>query len=341
MIDALNAIRNEALQRLAALGPDPSEAEVRDLKARYLGREGALTVALRGMGKLPASDRPRLGRLANEIKQALEGAFEGAQRARATRLRSESLEGERVDVTLPGRTPPAGRLHPLTQIAERAIEILAGLGFSVAEGPDVETDYNNFEALNIPKDHPARELQDTFYVTDDVVLRTHTSPVQIRAMKRLKPPLRVIAPGTVYRCDDDVTHSPMFHQIEGFMVDCEITFGDLKGVLTAFLREMFDHETRIRFRPSYFPFVEPGAEVDIECFFCKARGCRVCSGSGWLEILGAGMIHPEVFRAVNYDPEIYSGFAFGMGIERIAMLRYGVNDIRLFFENDQNFLEQF
>jgi phenylalanyl-tRNA synthetase alpha chain len=230
MIDTLNAIRDEALQRLAALGPDPSEAEVRDLKARYLGREGALTVALKGMGKLPASDRPRIGRLVNEIKQALEGAFEGAQQARAARLRSESLAGERVDVTLPGRTPPPGRLHPLTQIAERAIEILAGLGFTVAEGPDVETDYNNFEALNIPKDHPARELQDTFYVTDDVVLRTHTSPVQIRAMKRLKPPLRVIAPGTVYRCDDDVTHSPMFHQIEGFMVDREITFGDLKGV---------------------------------------------------------------------------------------------------------------
>ncbi len=341
MIDALNAIRDEALRRLAELGPDPSEAQVRDLKARYLGREGALTAALRGMGKLPASERPQVGRLANEVKLALEEAFDAAQKARAARLRSESLARERVDVTLPGRKPPGGRLHPITQISERAIEIFARLGFTVAEGPDVETDYNNFEALNIPKDHPARELQDTFYVTDEVVLRTHTSPVQIRTMKRLKPPLRIIAPGTVYRCDDDLTHSPMFHQIEGFMVDRQISFGDLKGVLTAFLREMFDHETRIRFRPSYFPFVEPGAEVDIECFLCRARGCRVCKGSGWLEILGAGMIHPEVFRAVGYDAGIYSGFAFGMGIERITMLRYGINDIRLFYENDQNFLEQF
>ncbi|OGP81706.1 MAG: phenylalanine--tRNA ligase subunit alpha [Deltaproteobacteria bacterium RBG_13_65_10] len=342
MIDALNAIREEALARLSTLGPDAPEAALRDLRARYLGRGGALTVALREMGKLSPQERPRVGKVANEVKEVLEAAFDGAERARATRGRAARMLRERVDVTLPGRRAPIGRLHPVTQIAERAIEVFVGLGFSVVEGPDVESDYYNFEALNIPKGHPARELQDTFYVTDDVVLRTHTSPVQIRTMKRLKPPLRVIAPGTVYRRDDDdVTHSPMFYQIEGFMVDRGVTFGDLKGILTAFVQELFGHGTRVSFRPSYFPFVEPGAELDIECFLCKARGCRVCKGSGWLEILGAGMIHPEVFRAVNYDPEVFSGFAFGMGIERIAMLRYGVNNIRLFYENDQRFLEQF
>jgi phenylalanyl-tRNA synthetase alpha chain len=341
MIDALKVIQDEALGRLEKLGSEPAESDLRDLRARYLGREGALTVALRGMGKLPASERPKVGQAANTIKTTLENAFDAAEEARAARLRLASLAGERVDVTIPGRTPPVGRLHPITQVAQKAIQIFLGLGFSVAEGPDIETDYHNFEALNIPKDHPARELQDTFYVADDVVLRTHTSPVQIRTMKRLKPPLRVIAPGTVYRVDDDLTHSPMFHQIEGFMVDRGVTFGDLKGVLTAFIQQMFDHHTRLRFRPSYFPFVEPGAEIDIECFLCKAAGCRVCGESGWLEILGAGMIHPEIFRAVGYDSELYSGFAFGMGIERITMLRYGVNDIRLFFDNDQHFLEQF
>jgi phenylalanyl-tRNA synthetase alpha chain len=341
MIDTLNAIRDEALERLSALDPDTTQAQLRDLRARYLGRGGALTAALRGMGKLEPDERPRVGQAANAVKQALEAAFDEAERARATRERAAGLSRERVDVTLPGRRPPLGRLHPLTQITERAVAIFAGQGFAVVEGPDIETDYYNFEALNIPKGHPARELQDTFYVTDDVVLRTHTSPVQIRTMKRLRPPLRVIAPGTVYRRDDDVTHSPMFYQIEGFMVDRGVTFGDLKGVLTAFVQEMFGHGTRVTFRPSYFPFVEPGAELDIECFLCKALGCRVCKGTGWLEVLGAGMIHPAVFRAVGYDPDQVTGFAFGMGIERIAMLRYGVNDIRLFYENDQRFLEQF
>jgi phenylalanyl-tRNA synthetase alpha chain len=341
MIESLHAIRDEALARLARLGPEPTEAELRDLRARYLGRSGALTAASRDMGKLPAAERPRVGQAVNAIKGEIEAAFDEAEAGRARRERARALSGERVDVTLPGRRPPVGRLHPITQTAERVIEIFGGLGFVVAEGPDIETDYNNFEALNIPKGHPARELQDTFYVSDDVVLRTHTSPVQIRTMKRRKPPLRVIAPGTVYRVDDDVTHSPMFYQVEGFMVDRGISFGDLKGVLTAFVREMFDSTTRVTFRPSYFPFVEPGAELDIECFLCKAAGCRVCKGSGWLEILGAGMIHPEVFRAVGYDPATCSGFAFGMGIERVAMLRYGVNDIRLFYENDQRFLEQF
>ncbi len=340
MIDSLHAIRDEALKRLSELGPGVTEAELRDLRARYLGRAGRLTAASREMGGLGPEDRPRVGKAVNEVKRRLEEAFDEAEARRAAVDHASRLARERVDVTLPGRRPPRGRLHPITQVAERAIEIFSGLGFMVAEGPDIETDYYNFEALNIPKGHPARELQDTFYVTDDVVLRTHTSPVQIRTMQRLKPPLRVIAPGTVYRCDDDATHSPMFHQIEGFMVDRGVTFADLKGVLTAFVQEMFARGTRLRFRPSYFPFVEPGAEVDIECFFCRGRGCRVCK-SGWLEILGCGMIHPEVFRAVDTDPAVHTGFAFGMGIERIAMLRCGVNDIRLFYENDQRFLEQF
>ncbi len=340
MIDSLQVIRDEALRRLSELGPAVTEAELRDLRARYLGRSGLLTAASRDMGKLPPEERPRLGAAVNEVKRRLEEAFDEAERRRAAAEHATRIAGERVDVTLPGRRPPIGRLHPLTQTAERAIEILTGLGFMVAEGPDVETDYHNFEALNIPKGHPARDLQDTFYVTEDLVLRTHTSPVQIRTMKRIRPPLRVIAPGTVYRRDDDVTHSPMFYQVEGFMVDRGVTFGDLKGVLTAFVQEMFDRGTRLRFRPSYFPFVEPGAEVDIECFFCKGRGCRVCK-SGWIEILGCGMIHPEVFRAVGYDPTVFTGFAFGVGIERITMLRCGVNDIRLFYENDQRFLEQF
>jgi phenylalanyl-tRNA synthetase alpha chain len=340
MIDSLHAIRDEALKRLSSLGPGVTEAELRDLRARYLGRTGLLTAASRDMGRLTAGERPRVGQAVNEVKRGLEEAFDEAERRRATADRASRLVRERVDVTLPGRRPPIGGMHPITQITERAIGIFSGLGFMVAEGPDIETDYYNFDALNIPRGHPARELQDTFYVTEDVVLRTHTSPVQIRTMKRLRPPLRVIAPGTVYRCEDDVTHSPMFHQIEGFMVDRGVTFGDLKGVLTAFVQEMFDHGTRLRFRPSYFPFVEPGAEVDIECFFCKGRGCRVCK-SGWLEILGCGMIHPAVFRAVGYDPAAHTGFAFGMGMERVTMLRLGVNDLRLFYENDQRFLEQF
>jgi len=267
MIDSLHAIRDEALARLSSFGPSLTEAELRDLRARYLGRAGLLTAASRDMGRLPPEERPRMGQVVNEVKRRLEEAFDEAERRRAAADLASRLVRDRVDVTLPGRRPSIGRLHPITQVAERAIEIFSGLGFMVAEGPDVETDYFNFEALNIPKGHPARELQDTFYVTEDVVLRTHTSPVQIRTMKRLKPPLRVIAPGTVYRCDDDATHSPMFYQIEGFMVDRDVTFGDLKGVLTAFVQEMFDHDTRLRFRPSYFPFVEPGAEVDIECFF--------------------------------------------------------------------------
>ena len=255
--------------------------------------------------------------------------------------RSRSLLRERIDVTLPGRAVRHGRLHPVTQVREEICRIFAGLGFSVVEGPEVELDYYNFEALNIPKDHPARDMQDTFYVEDNIVLRTHTSPVQVRIMEKTKPPVRILSPGRVYRRDSDISHTPMFHQIEGLLVDRGITFGDLKGVLTVFLKQMFGEETALRFRPSFFPFTEPSAEVDIRCVMCSGRGCRVCGQSGWLEILGSGMVDPEVFKNVGYDPEEFTGFAFGLGLERIAMLKFGISDIRLFFENDLRFLEQF
>ncbi|MEJ2201275.1 MAG: phenylalanine--tRNA ligase subunit alpha, partial [Desulfuromonadaceae bacterium] len=278
---------------------------------------------------------------ANQVKEELEQRIE----ARFAALRQEEiarrLQSETIDVTLPGRGRHAGTKHPITLVTEEIVEIFSALGFGVEEGPEVEKDFYNFEALNIPKDHPARDMQDTFYVSDDIVLRTHTSPVQIRTMLEHEPPVRVIAPGTVYRRDSDLTHSPMFHQIEGFLVDRKVTFGDLKGILTTFLSRFFGEGVGVRFRPSFFPFTEPSAEVDIQCVICRGKGCRVCKNSGWLEILGSGMIDPEVFKSVNYDPELYSGFAFGMGLERIAMLKYGVNDLRLFFENDIRFLRQF
>ncbi len=255
--------------------------------------------------------------------------------------REEALLRERIDVTLPGRGVRHGSLHPVTQVREEICRIFAGLGFSVVEGPEVELDYYNFEALNIPKDHPARDMQDTFYIEDNIVLRTHTSPVQVRIMEKTKPPVRILSPGRVYRRDSDISHTPMFHQIEGLLVDRGVTFGDLKGVLTAFLKQVFGEETALRFRPSFFPFTEPSAEVDIRCVMCSGRGCRVCGQSGWLEILGSGMVDPEVFKNVGYDPEEFTGFAFGLGLERIAMLKFGISDIRLFFENDMRFLEQF
>jgi phenylalanyl-tRNA synthetase alpha chain len=255
--------------------------------------------------------------------------------------KEESLQKERIDVTLPGRRRPTGSKHPITLVTEEITEIFAGLGFQVAEGPEIELDYYNFETLNFPKDHPARDMQDTFFIDDNILLRTHTSPVQVRTMLKHAPPVRIIAPGTVYRCDSDATHSPMFHQVEGLMVDHGITFGDLKGILTIFVNQFFGKGIGVRLRPSFFPFTEPSAEVDIACVICKGKGCRVCKNSGWLEILGAGMVDPEVYRHVHYDPETISGFAFGMGIERIAMLKYGINDMRLLFENDLRFLRQF
>ena len=259
----------------------------------------------------------------------------------ALKKRDEALLRERIDITLPGRAIRTGRLHPIIQVSNQICDIFAGLGFSVVEGPEIELDYYNFEALNIPKDHPARDMQDTFYIEENIVLRTHTSPVQIRTMEKQKPPVRILSPGRVYRPDSDISHTPMFHQIEGLLVDKGITFGDLKGVLTFFVRKIFGEDTAIRFRPSFFPFTEPSAEVDIQCVMCRGTGCRVCGQSGWLEILGSGMVDPEVFKNVGYDPEEISGFAFGLGLERIAMLKYGVSDIRLFFENDWRFLEQF
>lgn len=336
LLKGLDALEAEATAAVAAA----DEGALEDLRVRYLGRRGSLTAILRGLGDLPPEARPVVGQRANAVKAAIEGALE----ARRLALRAAArvgLAADRLDSTLPGRPPMLGGLHPLTATLEDILEIFASLGFAVAEGPEVELDYYNFEALNIPKDHPARDMQDTFYITDEVLLRTHTSPVQVRVMEAQPPPVRVVVPGKVYRRDADVTHSPMFHQVEGLLVDEGVTFADLKGTLTAFVRLFFGEATRLRFRPSFFPFTEPSAEVDISCVICRGAGCRVCSQGGWLEILGAGMVDPEVFRFVGYDSERFTGFAFGMGVERIAMLRYGIDDIRLFFENDLRFLSQF
>ncbi|MDD2672480.1 MAG: phenylalanine--tRNA ligase subunit alpha [Syntrophales bacterium] len=334
----LEELRRQAEAELSAAR---SRDELSAIRTKYLGRKGLLTAVLRGLGSASESDRPALGRLSNEIKEAVSSRIEEEIRRLDEEAKSRSLQAEKIDVTLPGRRIVSGNLHPITQIRNEICEIFAGLGFSIVEGPEVEFDYYNFEALNMPKDHPARDMQDTFYISDSIVLRTHTSPVQVRIMEKRKPPVRIIAPGKVYRCDSDVTHSPMFHQIEGLLVDRGISFGDLKGVLTSFARQVFGEKTRLRFRPSFFPFTEPSAEVDIQCVICGGSGCRVCGQSGWLEILGSGMVHPEVFRIVGYDPEEVTGFAFGLGLERIAMLKHGISDIRLFYENDMRFLSQF
>ncbi len=314
----------------------PSELEA--FRVAYLGKKGRLTSILHGLGSLAPSERPEIGKLANQIKGKLAGQFETVQRQlAAVRPKGETW----LDITLPGREPAVGHLHPITQVIQEVCEIFCGMGFRVVKGPNVELDYYNFEALNIPKDHPARDMQDTFYISDNVVLRTHTSPMQVRVMEAHPPPVSVIAPGKVYRRDSDVTHTPMFHQVEGLLVDEGVTFGDLKGTLTRFVHQFFGRGTALRFRPSFFPFTEPSAEVDIRCVICRGSGCRTCSFTGWLEILGSGMVDPEVYRFVDYDPEIYTGFAFGMGMERIAMLRYGIDDIQLFYRNDMRFLRQF
>jgi phenylalanyl-tRNA synthetase alpha chain len=316
----------------AAIDAARSAAELEQARVRFLGRQGALTQLLRSLGRLPAEERPLVGAAANDAKRELEALLEGrVDEARASERRHQR-ERER---------PPRGTLHPLTQVRDDIIAVFASLGFSVAEGPEIETDYNNFEALNLPPDHPARDMQDTFYFSADTLLRTHTSPVQIRVMQAQRPPVRIVVPGTVYRRDADITHSPMFHQVEGLAVDANVSMADLKGTLELFAREMFGAGSRIRFRPSFFPFTEPSAEVDVLCFACGGDGCRLCKQSGWLEILGSGMVHPQVLRNVGYDPEAVTGWAFGMGIERVAMLRYGIDDIRLFFENDLRFLKQF
>lgn len=318
-----------------------TEAELLEIKTRYLGRKGVLTGLLRNIGAVSAEQKPLFGKLCNEIKESVSCRIEDALTGLVSTKKDQALLREKIDVTLPGRCVRHGRLHPVIQIRREICDIFAGLGFSVVEGPEVELDYYNFEALNIPKDHPARDMQDTFYVEENIVLRTHTSPVQIRTMEKHKPPIRILSPGRVYRPDSDVSHTPMFHQIEGLMVDRGVTFGDLKGVLTYFLKHVFGDDTDLKFRPSFFPFTEPSAEVDIKCVMCKGKGCRVCGQSGWLEILGSGMVDPEVFKNVGYNPDEVSGFAFGLGLERIAMLKYGISDIRLFFENDWRFLEQF
>lgn len=338
MQQQLKQLQDEALKALQQAG---TLQELQDVRVRVLGKKGQLTELMKGMRDLAADQRPAVGSLANRLKDRFEEVFEVRQEELSRQAIDARIARERIDVTLPGRTRPVGNLHPVTLVTERIVDIFARLGFSVEEGPEIEEDFYNFEALNIPRDHPARDMQDTFYIDDDRVLRTHTSPVQIRAMLKHRPPVRIIAPGTVYRRDSDLTHSPMFHQIEGFLVDERVTFGDLKGVLTHFLSEFFGTELPVRFRPSFFPFTEPSAEVDIGCVICSGSGCRVCGRTGWLEILGCGMIDPAVFTSVNYDSEQYSGFAFGMGLERIAMLKYGVNDLRLFFENDLRFLRQF
>jgi len=325
----------------AAIEGAASSAELEAIRVRYLGRSGGLTQILKSLGALSPEERPQVGAAANEAKRELEALLDARLLATRAAERRHQRERERPDLTLPGRRPARGVVHPLTRVRDEIVTIFTGLGFSVAEGPEIETDAYNFEALNIPRDHPARDMQDTFYLSPEILLRTHTSPVQIRAMRAQKPPVRIICPGVVYRRDADITHSPMFHQVEGLAVDRDVTMADLKGILDLFAREMFGPRSKIRFRPSFFPFTEPSAEVDVVCFLCAGAGCRVCKQSGWLEILGSGMVHPQVLKNVGYDPEEVTGWAFGMGIERIAMLKYGVDDIRLFFENDLRFLSQF
>jgi phenylalanyl-tRNA synthetase alpha chain len=317
------------------------ETDIYQFKSRYLGRNGSLTQLIKLLKNVPPGERAAVGALINAFKNELEEQIEQALSQVQAAARNLKVSEHTVDVTLPGRQLHLGGRHPVTMVADKIIDIFTRLGFEIVEGPEVELDFFNFEALNLPKDHPARDMHDTFYISDDSLLRTHTSPVQIRTMQVTSPPIRIICPGKVYRCDSDISHTPMFHQIEGLMVDENISFGDLKGLLTTFVQQIFDEDTRLRFRPSFFPFTEPSAEIDIQCVMCRGKGCRVCGNSGWLEILGSGMVHPQVFRNVGYDPEKVTGFAFGLGIERIAMLKFGINDIRLFFENDYRFLTQF
>jgi phenylalanyl-tRNA synthetase alpha chain len=321
------------------------EGDLEALRVKYLGRKGLLAAKLSEIPGLPEEDRPLAGRTANAVKRRLTELYEAEQAE--LRRKAAGRGGPSLDPAMPGREPELGSLHPTTIVVREICEVFKSLGFEIVTGPEVETDFYNFEALNIPADHPARDMQDTLYVTDDVVLRTHTSPLQIRTMEQRTPPVAAVAPGKVYRRDSDLTHTPMFHQIEGFLVDEDVSMADLRGTLTAFVRQLFGTDTRVRFRPSFFPFTEPSAEVDISCFMCGGTGlrrdaaCRVCKQTGWVEILGCGMIDPEVFKAVGYDPEKYTGFAFGLGVERVAMLKYGISDLRMFFDNDLRFLRQF
>lgn len=337
MKEKLNQIREAALSAIAT-----DNADIEQIRIQYLGKKGELTSVLRGMGALSNEERPIVGQIANEVRAEVEAALTAKAQALKELALEQQLRSEKIDVTMPSSALAVGHLHPLTQIQRRIEEIFIGMGFSIAEGPEVEFDYYNFQALNIPENHPARDTQDTFYITDNILLRSQTSPVQVRTMEKQKPPIRVISPGRVFRSDAvDATHSPLFHQVEGLVVDKDITMGDLKGMLETFAKTLFGDDTRLRFRPHHFPFTEPSAEVDVSCFVCGGKGCRVCKNEGWIEILGAGMVHPFVLENCGIDPKEYSGFAFGMGVERIAMKHYGIDDMRLLYENDTRFLEQF
>jgi len=343
-VELVEQVEQLKARALADLKEARGLKDLEALHVKYLGRKGAIKALLRGLGQVAPAERPEVGKRVNAASAEVEAAFEARQAALRQAEREAKVRSEAVDVTLPGRRTPQGAFHPLTQIINEIIEIFSGLGFDVATGPEIESDYYNFEALNIPKDHPSRDMQDTFYVAEDIVLRTHTSPVQVRYMEVHQPPVRIVSPGRVYRCETaDASHVPMFTQVEGLMVDEGIHFGHLKGVLEVFVHRMFSPETDLRFRPSFFPFTEPSAEVDIRCVACRGEQpyCKVCKGTGWLEILGSGMVDPEVFRYVHYDSEKYTGFAFGMGCERIAMLKYGIEDLRLLYDNDVRILEQF
>ena len=339
MKEQLQKIKEEAQKELEAI-KDLSALD--NIRVKYLGKKGELTSVLRGMDKLSAEERPVIGQLANDVRARLEELIEKAKSDIADKEMENKIQKEKIDVTMPGKRHPMGRKHPLTTVLDELKDIFIGMGFSIADGPEVEYDKYNFELLNIPKNHPARDTQDTFYISENVVLRTQTSPVQIRVMEQQKPPIRIIAPGKVFRSDTvDATHSPVFHQIEGLVVDKGITMGDLKGTLEMFVKKLYGEDVKVRFRPHHFPFTEPSAEVDVSCFVCGGEGCRVCKGEGWIEILGCGMVHPKVLQNCGIDPEVYSGFAFGVGLERIVMRRYDIDDLRLFYENDLRFLKQF
>ncbi len=337
-MDELHSLRKAFLDETAAI---TDLAGLQQIKSKYTGKKGLLTEKLKALSSISPEERRDYGRLVNEIKDFIELTVKEKELAFRTIEKETRLQTEKIDITLPGKPFLSGRRHPINQILSEIKDIFVSMGFAIEDGPEVELDYYNFEALNLPKDHPARDMQDTFYVSDDVVLRTHTSPVQVRVMEKKKPPLKIIAPGKVYRCDSDVSHTAMFHQVEGLMVDTGISFSDLKGVLELFIHSFFGKDTPVRFRPSYFPFTEPSAEVDIGCIFCSGKGCRVCKTTGWLEVLGCGMVNPRVFEMSGYRPEEYTGFAFGMGVERMTMLKYSIDDIRLFYENDLRFLKQF
>lgn len=338
MSDSIEALKNLGIKLI-------NEAQwlndINNVKVRIFGKNGEFTNAMKGLKNIPKEEKPQVGKLFNDVKIMLEGLISDKEKAFAEAEKQARIKSEYLDVTLPGTPSPIGALHPITLVKNEILDIFTGLGFQVKEGPEIESDYYNFQLLNLPADHPARDMQDTFYITDSFLLRTHTSPMQGRTMLSQKPPIRIVVPGKVYRNDDDATHSPMFHQIEGLVVDKHITLCDLKGALEIFAKKIFDENTKIRFRPSYFPFTEPSVEVDVSCSICHGKGCRVCKGTGWIEILGAGIVNPAVFEGCGIDSKTYSGFAFGMGVERIAMIKYGIPDIRLFYENDTRFIQQY